>query len=99
MAMYNETLLQSAETVWDLFYIANVFTGEAVFGLFILAVYLILLMVMKRYDLPDGMFAVSFITFILSAMLTWAGLLNFIFPLLFLTFTAFVALYVFVIRK
>lgn len=99
MAMYNVTLLQQSETVWDLFYVAGVYTGGKLLGLFMVGLTLILLMIMKKYDAPEGALAVSFIMFILSAILTFAKLLSFIFPLFFLAITAFVTLYVFVIRR
>lgn len=99
MAMYNQSILTSSETVWDLFSAANTFTEGKVLGLFMVGLTLILLMIMKNYEAPEGAFVVSFIMFVLSAILAFAKLLSLYYPLLFLAMTAFVALYVFVLRR
>ena len=96
---YNITGLTSAETVADIVVFANESTGNFLFGLFILAIFFIMLMVMRKYEFTDTLLTSSFVCFILSAILSYGGFLNILFPIGFLTVLSFTAFYVFMNRN
>ena len=91
---YNITGLTTAETVGDIVVYANTSIGGFLFGLFILALFFIMLMVMRRYEFTDTLIASSFSCFIISTILSYGGFLNILFPIGFLTIMSLTALYV-----
>lgn len=97
--MYNITPLQNAENITGIVTYANTVTDGAMSILMILAVFFILLLILKRWSFEDALLTSSFICFILSSFLTYGKFLNFMFPLAFLIMTALTALYVYVTRR
>ena len=97
--MYNITQLQESGNVFLLFSTANDFTSGLLLGLFVLAVFLIMLLALKKWEFDDALLASSFSSFVISAILTSAGLLNLLWTLGFLTILAFTAFYMFVAKN
>jgi len=97
--MYNLTQLQQSDTVYKLWVYANMSTGEILMGMLMIAVFFIMLMILKRWDFTDALMTSSFICFILSAILAYAKLLNFLFVIGFLAVLAFTILFVILSRS
>ena len=96
---YNLTALQDATTPVEVITVANDFSGGVLVGGLVIAVFFIGLLAMKKYDFEAGLAVSSFGTFLISGMLAYANLLNFIFPLIFLAITAFTGLYIYASRR
>lgn len=99
MVTYNLTQLQKAETITDLITYANDSTNQIFMGVFVWGVFFIMLLVLKKYGLEKSLVTSSFLCFGLSLFLVQADYLNFIYPLLFLTLTAFTLFYMYVIQR
>lgn len=95
MAQYNLTLLKEATTLRKLFVTGNSYTSQSFTGMMMIAIFFVTFMALKKYQFPYALLSSSFACFILSIFLTYANLLNFIFPLIFLTITAFTGLYIY----
>jgi len=98
MVSYNITALSNVDSVGTLFQYANNSAGGVLFGIIIMAVFFIMLLVMKRWEFDKALLSSSFACFILAMLLSFAGLLNFMFVLIFLVIMAFTALYVYINR-
>jgi len=97
--MYNLTELQEATTVSGIFTYANTNTSGMLMGFLMVSIFFIMLMILKRYSFEDAMLASSFSCFILSLILSYGGMLNFIYPLSFLLIAAFTGFYIYVSRR
>ena len=97
MPAYNITALSNIETLPDLFIYANNSTAVSgqgmLFGLISVALFFIMLFVLKRWEFYKELLSSSFAMFILTVILSFAQLVNFIFPLTFLIIMAFTGLY------
>lgn len=91
---YNLTLMQSGTTFLSMFETVNTYSSDLFAGLFMCSIFLIMLFALKRYDFSSALLVSSWTSFILSGLLTYAGLLNFKYTLLFLGVAGFTALYV-----
>lgn len=96
---YNITRLVNAESVSDIVIFANESTGDLLFGLFILALFFIMMMVMRKYEFTNTLLVSSFSCFVLSAILSYGGLLNILFPIGFITIMALTAFYMVMVKK
>lgn len=94
---YNLTNLTNADNIWGLVNFANQSTNNILVGLFIISIFFILLMALKQFSFIKAAFASTFISFILSMILTYSKLLNFIYPLTFFILLACIAFYVYVV--
>lgn len=94
---YNLSLMQNGTTILKLFEATNSYTDDSIGLMMILALFFIMIFALKRYDFSAALLASSWTCFILSALLTYAELLNFRIVLLFLAITGFISLYVFTI--
>jgi len=95
MALYNMTHLQDSETMFKLIQFADDATGNILMPLFLLAVFFIGILALKRYEFKDGFAVMSFICFIIALMLQFAGLLNVMYVILPLTATVLSVLFMF----
>lgn len=93
------TALQASDTVFGLFSYANESTGQILFGLFMIGIFFIMLLSMKKLAFEYAIFAASGISFLLSALLAYTGLLNFSIPLVFLIVLALSGMYVYVVSR
>lgn len=93
--MYNMTILQNATTVSDLVVYSNTISRGIVTGMFVIALFFIILMVNKKQDFDKVLAADSFICFVISTLLFAAHMINFMFPLFFLSVTAITVLYLY----
>ena len=96
---YNLTALNSADSIFSLVSVANDYSGSLLMGLFVIAVFAISLLVLKKYEFDFALLSSSFGTFVISALLTYAGILNIMYPLAFLAILSFTAFYVFVVKN
>lgn len=96
---YNLTQLQNANNTLDIVTYANESTGGVFLGIMVIGIFFITLFVLKKWEFDEALFPASFICFVISAILTYTDLLNFIFPLLFLTISAFTGLYLFTAKR
>lgn len=91
---YNLTQLESSTSIYDIVVYANDSTSGLLVLLLILAIFFVILMALKRYTFSRALVVASFVSFILSSPLTYIKLLNFMVPLIFLTMTGFMLLYI-----
>lgn len=92
---YNLTQLQEAEYFVDVFIYSNTST-DGVLGIgFIIALFFVLFMVLKKYEMTHSLVVSSFVCFIVSGLMAYLGVMNIMIVLLFLATTAFSALYIF----
>ncbi len=99
-ATYNMTALHNASNVYDLVVYANDSTGQILVGLFVIAVFFIMFVGLKRNaEFAESLLASSFICFVISGFFTYGKLLNMIFPLIFLAITAFTILFMQMSKK
>lgn len=91
--MYNLTQLTTAETAGDLVLFSNYVTGGLFVGLMVIALFFISLFVLKRWEFDQSLLASAFISFLISAILSYGGILRIIYPLAFLSVAAFTFLY------
>ena len=99
MAIYNITSLQSATTITEIFTFANDVTDQLWFGFLIVTIFFVLLIALKRYPFENAMLSSAFATFLLSSILTYAGYLNFLFPLFFLIVMALTGFYMYMTSR
>ena len=92
---YNITELQSIVTFYELVDYANTYSSNALVGLFLIAIFVVLLMTLKRYDFSNAMIASSFITIVLAAVLSYIDLIDIRLTVIFIALAAIMALVVF----
>ena len=90
---YNLTLLQQKEGVVGLVEYVNYATTDLFSAIMVISLYFILLLALKRFDFVQSVMASSFVMFFVSIFLVYAELLNFVFPLFFISVVAVIALY------
>lgn len=95
MPDYNMTRLANVISVEELFQYANDSTGQILMGLMLIALFFIMLFVLKRWEFDKSLLSSSFATFVLAVILSYAQLVNFMFALLFLIVMAFTAFYMY----
>ena len=96
MVNYNLTNLTSADGLYDVAAFANEATDGAFMALMILAIFFVILITMSyRKDFKVGLASSAFISFVLSGVLAFAGLVNVMIVWAFLAVTAFSILYLY----
>lgn len=90
---YNMTQLAQSETVYDLLVYANTATGDILLVLLVMAVFFVMLMVLKKWEFEKGLLVSSFVCFMISIMLVYGHLIQLVWALVFLVIAAFTALY------
>ena len=96
---YNITDLQSKTDIGSLITFANSSTQGVLLGFLTIGIFIILLVNLKKSsDFAESFIVSSFLTFILSAIFSFAGWINIIYPLAYLTMTAFSGLYLYSTR-
>ena len=90
---YNMTALAESDTIYKLVLYANDATGEILLVLFSMAIFFIMLMVLKKWEFEKSLLVSSFISFLISIMLVYAELIQLVWALVFLVLAAFTALY------
>lgn len=80
MVLYNISQLTDAGNVGELVLAANAEgTGGVLFGFFMVALFVIMLLSLKRYSFLDTLVVSSFVCFLISGFLVFGGMLNFLF--------------------
>jgi len=87
--MYDMTLMSNASSMVGLVEAANEYTGNVMVGMFMIAIFFIMLLVLKKYDFTHAMLSSSLVCFLLSLFLVYIHALNFMFPLVFLAVASF----------
>ena len=95
---YNLSLLTNSSSISGIVITANSYTGGLLVGLLVLSVFFIMLMALKKWEFDDALLSSSFVSFIISAILVAAGMLNLLWTLGFLALTAFTAFYMYVVK-
>lgn len=93
MVNYNLTNLTTVDGLGDLVTFANEVTRQHFTGFMLLALFIIMLMALKRYGFSQALLASSWAAFLLSLLLTFGDLMNPIYTFGFLAVAAFTALY------
>ena len=88
MVVYNLTNLHNLTTLTSVIQVTNSATNGLMVGLFMIAVWLVLLFSFLRYDFIKAIAGSSFACFFLSIFLVYLDLLNIMFLLAFLFLTA-----------
>lgn len=104
MPTYNITALSNVDNLAELFLYANNSTGAAtgegiLFGLISIALFFIMLFVLKRWEFDKALLTSSFSMFILTLILSFAKLVTFYFPLAFLIIMAFTGMYMYISER
>lgn len=97
--MYNITNITNSSGVFDMISSVNVLVDGWLVGLFLLALFFVLLIGLKRYDFSAAITASGFSCFIISLFLGFAGLVNFMFILLFLVVAGLGAFWIHVEKR
>jgi len=95
----NMSELAGIETLSGLVIFANTAAEGVLFGGLMIAIFFVMLMILKKWEIEKALLASSFSCFILSMFLTYAKVLNLVFPLVFLIVMAFTLFYLFVTKR
>jgi len=96
---YNLTALNNVDSVFGVVTFADDASGGILVGLFVIAIFVVALFTLKKYEFDFALLSSSFGAFVISAILTYGGMLNLIYPLAFLAILSFTAFYVFVVKN
>lgn len=77
----------------DLLTSAAGFTGGHLFGFFLVAVFFILFMQLKRFETEHALVSSAWVTAILGALLSFGGFVNILYPLGFLLLAGLTSLW------
>ena len=86
--------LTGITNTYDIAKFANEASGGILFNGFILIVFFIMLLVLKKYDFDRALLASSWLAFIISVIGWSIGLVNVLTPLFFIFITALTGLYI-----
>lgn len=92
---YNLTDLQSQTQISGLFIYANNATDGVLIIGFMIAVFFVLFMVLKRFEFTHALVTSAFLCFVISSLLAYAGFMSLYGVLFFLILTAFTTLYIY----
>lgn len=95
MANYNISNFTQAQTVADVVKASNDLSAGALFNFGIIAIFIILVLSMKRYRFSNALLASSWVCFMLSSILSYAGFLNITFPITFFVLSGLVTIYIY----
>ena len=95
---YNLTELANADSIYKLVVFSNNASAGALIALFMLAIFFVLLMALKKYDFDAALLTSSFICFIISVLFVYAQLLALVWALLFMAIAAFTAFFMFLFK-
>jgi len=92
--MYNLTQLSNAENIQDIVVFSNTTTEPiTAMGVISVSLFFIMIMVLLKWGFDRAILVSSFMSFILTSLLAWGGMLSMYYPFVFLAMTAFVYLY------
>jgi hypothetical protein len=91
----NLTNLTNADGMYAVASFANQVSGQLLFSGFLIIIFLIILLALKKYGFENGLLVASWTTFILSLMLWSIELVNAFYPVLLLLIAAGTAFYVY----
>ena len=90
---YNLTLLHNVTGVGQLVGVANDYADGMLVGLFLLSLWFIGLLAFKRYGFVEGLVVASWVCFLISLPLIYAGWLNLFFVFFYLIIASLGSLY------
>ena len=76
MALYNMTWLNETNTFYDVSNQVNALTGNSMFGVFTMLVWIVAFLGMKRYDNSTSGISASILTMLVSILFWSAGLVG-----------------------
>jgi len=92
--MYNLTQLSTAENVQDIVAFSNTATEPiTTMGVISVSLFFIMIMVLLKWGFDRAFLVSSFMSFMLTSLLSWGGMLSMYYPFVFLSMTAFTYLY------
>ena len=92
--MYNITPLQNG-SIGSILTVISTSTNGMFLGMTTIAFYFIFILAFRKFGILESILTSSFLMFILSGLLAYAGYLNFIFVVMYLVIMALVGLYMF----
>jgi hypothetical protein len=96
--MYNLTGLQNATGFGDLISTANSFSDGLLLQLFLIAIFVIIILSLNIEDIEIKVAISSFICFFIALMMTYAGWIYYMYPLIFILILALDLLYMYTMR-
>jgi len=97
--MYNMTTLTNADTIFGLVNYANDSSETLLMGLFLIAIFIILMFMFLKWNFENSVLTASYVCFTLSVFLVYIDFLNFYYSLFFLVTMSFAALYNYVVNR
>lgn len=92
--MYNLTKLTEAENFYDIVVFSNSVTNPiSVMGVITVGIFFILMVSFLRFGIISALLTASLISFVLSGLLAWGGLVPTLYPFTFLAILSFTFLY------
>ena len=95
---YNMTQLAASDSIYKLVLFSNDITTGALVAMFILALFFILLMSLKKYEFDSALLVSSFICFVISVFMMYAELLALMWVLAYLIVAAFAGFIMFITK-
>jgi len=86
--VYNQTALEQSTTIFDLMTYSDTATGGVFFIIFLVSIFFIIIMSLRRYGFENALLVSSFFTFILSAVMASVGVVSVYMALIFGILTA-----------
>ena len=93
------TDLAASTNVFDLVSFANGATGGILLVLFVMAVFFVMLLSLKKYEFDSALLVSSFSCFMISIVLVYTETIPLLWALVYLIIAAFTAFYMFVIKS
>ena len=85
---YNQTALTEGRTVYDLLLYADQVTGSVFFIMFLISIFFIVTMALRRYGFENALMVSGFFTFLISAVMASVGVVSVYMALIFGIITA-----------
>lgn len=96
---YDLTNLTNTTGIASKVLFANQVSDGFIFIGLILAIFLVVLLSLKRYEFDKAFFVASFVSFVIAAFASYGGFINIIWTFVFLILTALSAIYDFAVNK
>lgn len=90
--VYNISGFQNSTTIGEVMIFTNNTVNGLLFGGFMIGLFIVLMMLLKKFAFDEALLSSSFACFVLSSLLAYGGFLNILFPLGFLVIMGFTGL-------
>ena len=99
MVNYNLTAMQGNATISGFIDNVNQFTNGTLIGMFMIALFITMLMIMKNWEFDKSILTSSFLCFAISLMLKMAGWINWMYVVFFFILMTSSGLYLYTIKN